>query len=78
MTDACCSCEDVKKIIKATVGEIFDQKVEELKKIMSPTKGKRAKRAPSKYNIFIGECMKGDGKTMKQCAADYKKKKAAT
>ena len=34
----------------------------------------RKKRSPSKYNIFIGKCMK-EGKGMKQCALEYKKKK---
>lgn len=32
---------------------------------------KKKKRKPSKYNIFIGECMHG-GKDMKTCAAEYK------
>lgn len=35
------------------------------------TGGKRTKRAPSKYNIFIGTCMK-TGKGMKECAAEYR------
>jgi len=35
----------------------------------------RKKRAPSKYNLFIGNCMKQD-KSMKTCAAEYKKQKA--
>jgi thiol-disulfide isomerase/thioredoxin len=33
--------------------------------------GTKKKRKPSKYNIFIGECMRG-GKDMKTCAAEYK------
>lgn len=32
----------------------------------------KKKRVPSKYNIFIGNCIKQD-KSMKQCAAEYKK-----
>jgi len=34
----------------------------------------RKKRKPSKYNIFIGKCMK-EGKGMKECAAEYKRRK---
>ena len=72
MTDACCSCEDIKKIIK----EEFGKAVEELK--ATRPAGRRAKRAPSKDNIFIGKCMKQDGKNMKICAAEYKKEKKAS
>jgi hypothetical protein len=36
----------------------------------------RGKRAPSKYNIFVGSCMK-QGKPLKQCAADWKQRKGA-
>lgn len=39
-------------------------------------KGEKGKRAPSAYNIFTGDCMK-KGKSMKQCAVDWKKQKAA-
>lgn len=31
-------------------------------------------RKPSAYNIHIGECM-GKGKTMSECADEYRKKK---
>jgi hypothetical protein len=34
------------------------------------------KRKPSKYNLFIKVCMKGTGKSMKECAAEYKAAKA--
>jgi ubiquitin C-terminal hydrolase len=34
------------------------------------------KRKPSKYNLFIKVCMKGTGKPMKDCAAEYKAAKA--
>lgn len=36
--------------------------------------GKRAKRAPSSYNLFIGECIKGRGGTMSSCALEWKEK----
>lgn len=35
----------------------------------------RGKRAPSAYNIFIGECMKGTGKDLKTCAVEWKDQK---
>lgn len=38
-------------------------------------KSGKKKRKPSKYNLFIGSCMRGGGKTMKECAAEYKKQK---
>ena len=37
-------------------------------------KGGGGKRAPSAYNIHVGECMKS-GSTMKQCAASWKTKR---
>jgi len=40
--------------------------------------GRRVKRAPSKYNIFMGECIKKHSgaiqERFKKCAAEYKKK----
>lgn len=39
--------------------------------------GVKKKRKPSKYNIFIGNCMRGGGSDMKTCAVEYKKKKEA-
>ncbi len=46
----------------------------EMLMLLNTTK-KRKKRKPSKYNIFIGSCMKEDGKDMKQCAKEYDKTK---
>lgn len=43
----------------------------------SSTDEPKKKRKPSKYNLFIGDCMRGGGKDMKSCAVDYKKKKEA-
>lgn len=43
----------------------------------SSTDEPKKKRKPSKYNIFIGNCMRGGGKDMKTCAVDYKKEKEA-
>ena len=36
--------------------------------------GKKTKRKPSEYNIFMGKCMR-DGKDMKACAVEYKEEK---
>lgn len=72
MADACCSCEDIRTMIKEEVKKLFDAEVIKLKTTS------RKKRAPSAYNIFIGKCMKEDSKTMKICAAEYKKKKEAS
>jgi len=36
--------------------------------------GKKGKRKPSKYNQFIGTCMK-DGNGMKDCAGKWRSKK---
>jgi len=73
MTEACCSCEDIKTIIKQVVKEEFNKAVTELKKTRP---GRRAKRAPSKYNIFMGECVK-EGGNFKTCAVKWKTKKAS-
>jgi hypothetical protein len=43
----------------------------------SSTDEPKKKRKPSKYNIFIGNCMRGGGSNMKTCAVEYKKKKEA-
>jgi hypothetical protein len=32
----------------------------------------REKRAPSEYNIFIGDCMRGGTKNLKTCALEWK------
>jgi len=72
MVDACCSCETIREIVKEEVKKLFDDEIIKLK-----TTSKK-KRAPSKYNIFIGKCMKEDGKNMKVCAAEYRKEKGAS
>lgn len=74
MADACCSCEDVKKIVQEIVKEEFKARLEELK---ATRPGKRAKRAPSKYNIFMGACVK-EGGNFKTCAVKWKEKKKAS
>lgn len=88
MSDGCCSCEKVKEIVREEierdreafkkavhdiVDDLFDERVSKLK-----TDKKRGKRAPSPYNVFIGTCMKGGGKTMKACTVEWKKKKAGS
>jgi len=40
-----------------------------------PRETGKKKRAPSKYNIFIGNCIKQE-KSMKTCAGEYKKQRA--
>ena len=54
------------------------EEIRELKEVIYEIRDmlrkKRSKRAPSEYNIFIGECMK-QGKTMKECAIEYRKRK---
>ncbi len=64
-----CSCSELT--------EKLDMIIEELNIIeerMSSTKKTRKKRAPSIYNIFMGECLR-EGKTMKNCAGEYRKEK---
>lgn len=55
----------------------------EIGEVQTGKKGKRAKRAPSAYNLFIGQCMKGkkikafgeaSGK-MKECASEWRQRK---
>ena len=61
--ETCCSCDQVREIVKEVVKEevkrLFDEEVIKLKTQATT----RKKRAPSEYNIFIGKCMKGDGKS---------------
>jgi len=71
MPESCCSCEDIKKVIHDTVSELFDKRVEELKTTMQTPSKTRAKRAPSKYNIFMGECVKKGG-DFRKCAGKWK------
>lgn len=71
MVECECSCDDIKKIVKEIVTELFNER---LVKTVTEMKTKK-KRAPSQYNIFIGNCMKQDGKNMKTCAAEYRHQK---
>lgn len=61
-----CSCVEIMQEIK----EIKDM----LRSLLNEGAKSKRKRKPSRYNIFIGECMKS-GKTMKECALLYKEKK---
>ena len=70
MPEACCSCENIKKI----VSELFDEKLTELKTTVSK------KRTLSKWQIFLKECIpkKQDipfKERIKACSVDYKKEK---
>lgn len=74
MTDACCSCEDIKSIIK----EEFAKAVEELK---ATRPGRTTERKLSKWQLFLKECIpkKQDlpfKERVKACSVEYKKKKA--
>lgn len=42
---------------------------------LAPEKGQKVKRAPSAYNIYIGDCMRGGKSDLKTCALEWKKKK---
>lgn len=37
------------------------------------SKGKKNQRPLSKYNIHMGQCMKGTGRSMADCIKDWKK-----
>lgn len=72
MPDACCSCEDVKKIINET----FDAKVEQLKGTVA-----KKKRTLSKWQLFLKECIPTKQQLpfkdrIKACSVEWKKKKA--
>jgi hypothetical protein len=78
--------DETRKYIDTAFSEILRQMksiqttLEEIKEISEKSKssagGPRKKRRPSKYNRFIAVCMKGTGKTMKTCAAEYKQVKS--
>lgn len=44
--------------------------------VSSSDTGEKKKRKPSAYNVFIGNCMRGSSRNMKDCATDYKVEKA--
>jgi len=74
MTEACCSCEDIKKIIKDVVKEEFNKAVTELK----ATRPGKKERKLSKWQIFLKECIpkKQDlpfKERIKACSVEYKK-----
>jgi len=70
-----CSCDMVQQIVGEAVNEIRGM-LESLRATLETQQmsAKRSKRAPSEYNLFIGECMKGGG-SMKDCALRYKSQK---
>ena len=70
MPEACCSCEDVRKIVT----EEFSKRLEELKTFAS-----RGKRKLSKWQSFLKECIpkKMDlpfKERVKACSVEYKKR----
>jgi len=76
MTEICIKFLDDKKarIIDCDTGKEID-----ICSICGVKSG-RKKRTPSKYNIFIGRCMKGKSgpvpARMKECSAEWKKNKS--
>jgi hypothetical protein len=58
--------------LREILGEIIDEKLDE--KLSKIGNGKKIKRAPSEYNLFISACTK-EGKDFKECAAEWKKNK---
>ncbi len=64
-----CSCEAIEDIVRRVVSE-------ELSKIKTTSRGKRK---PSKYNLFMKECIKGKEGAIQDrfraCALEYKEKK---
>ena len=65
---------DIAKLGKF-VGEMIDNCVDN--PIAKKPRAKRAKRAPSAYNIFVGEEMKGCGKEGAKACKDVMKEAAA-
>lgn len=70
----CCSCEEIRAILEDFLTRL--QAITEAK-----AKRTRTKRAPSAYNIFMGECVKELGSDVpiqerfKACAVKYKELK---
>lgn len=63
--------------LKTKMDEISEKLDEVTTKAASAPRAKSGgKRKPSKYNLFIKKCMKGTGKPMATCAAEYKTAKA--
>ena len=62
---------------KEMLEEIIDKKLQEKLQNLNTgeNNGTKKKRAPSEYNIFIGECMKEPGNDMKACVAKWNEKK---
>ncbi len=64
-----CSCSDLTQKLDMIIEELNI-----IKEGMATNNPKKKKRAPSKYNLYIGHCMK-EGRGMKECAIEYKKEK---
>ena len=65
--------------IKDNMYEIIDCKTKEPIDLGAKAREKRAKRAPSAYNIHMGQCVKSKTGPIKDrfrsCAAEWKEKK---
>jgi len=74
MADACCTCEEIENML--------DEFLEEVRLATESSQRKRTKRAPSKYNLFMRECLqrkKGEPGEHKEkfraCALEYRQRK---
>lgn len=58
--------------------DVIDERLEEKLSAIQFDKNNgnnKKKRAPSKYNLFIGDCMKEDGMDMKACVKRWNEEK---
>ena len=81
-----CMSKDMKEHILNKLEQVNTEKVDkimtDIEKVQECNNRKtKGNRKPSKYNIFIGECMRDIGKSvpapqrMKTCAVNWKKNK---
>lgn len=61
-----CSCQEIERMMQDFLADI--------QSMIGGKRGSGKKRAPSKYNLFIGSCMK-EGNSMKECSTKWKEQK---
>ena len=66
-----CSCPQLQLMLD----ELFERLAGVCRQAHAEAPKTRKKRAPSAYNLFIGQCMKQPGKDMRTCAKEYKAQK---
>lgn len=79
-----CFSQDLKEIIAQVLPDLQPMlnaipdcdDGEDMNVCLADGKGGKKKRAPSKYNLHTSSCMKS-GKSMRQCADEWKKQKVA-